>query len=202
GGILDTSVPGRSRNEKEIDRLNGEGRFSARTSGDDRVHPRVRRGRPTAHPGKGFEPKGTNMNDLLSDLRHEYQRYKAMADRAMAELSDEDFLRHPGELVNPVALIVKHLAGNMVSRWTDFLTTDGDKPTRDRDQEFILTDADTRENFMAAWERGWKIFFDTLDGLTDADLSATVLIRGEPHSVSQALLRGMSHVADHIGQIT
>src|SRR5262249_30142908 len=99
-------------------------------------------------------------------------------------------------------LIVKHLAGNMVSRWTDFLTTDGDKPTRDRDQEFILTDADTRENFMAAWERGWKIFFDTLDGLTDADLSARVLIRGEPHSVSQALLRGMSHVADHIGQIT
>jgi uncharacterized damage-inducible protein DinB len=141
------------------------------------------------------------MNDLLADLRHEYQRHKAMADRAMAELGDEEFFRRPGELVNPIALIVKHLAGNFASRWTDFLTTDGDKPTRDRDREFVLTDEDTRANLMAAWERGWRIFFDTLDGLTDADLSATVTIRGEPHSALQALLRGATHLAYHTGQI-
>jgi uncharacterized damage-inducible protein DinB len=141
------------------------------------------------------------MDDFLADLRHEFRRHKGLAERAMAQLDDQDFFRRPGEQVNPVALIVKHLAGNMASRWTDLLTTDGEKPSRDRDGEFLLTDEDTRENLMAAWERGWGLLFDTLTGLTDADLPATVTIRGEAHSVRQALLRGMSHVAYHTGQV-
>jgi uncharacterized damage-inducible protein DinB len=141
------------------------------------------------------------MEGFLADLQHEFRRYKAVAERAMAHLEDEDFFRRPGEQVNPVALIVKHLAGNLASRWTDFLTTDGEKPTRDRDREFVPTGADTRESLMAAWERGWGALFDTLSALTEADLPARVTIRGEAHSVRQALLRGVLHVAYHTGQI-
>jgi hypothetical protein len=141
------------------------------------------------------------MDDLLADIRHEFRRHKALAERAMAELDDEGFFRRPGEAVNPVALIVKHLAGNLASRWADFRTSDGEKPTRDRDGEFLLKPEDSRANLMAAWERGWAILFEALDGLTDADLALTVAIRGEAHSARQALLRGMSHVAYHTGQV-
>ncbi len=141
------------------------------------------------------------MDDFLDDVRHEFRRHKGLACRAMAGLDDDQFFHRPGPLVNPIALIVKHLAGNMASRWTDFLTTDGEKLSRDRDGEFLLTEADTRPQLMAAWERGWSILFDTLDGLTDADLGRTVTIRGEPHSVRQALMRGMTHAAYHTGQI-
>jgi uncharacterized damage-inducible protein DinB len=119
----------------------------------------------------------------------------------MAQLDDPEFFRRPGELVNPVALIVKHLAGNLASRWAEFLTTDGEKPTRNRDGEFILTDGDTRASLMASWDRGWEILLNTLLSLTDAELSATVTVRGEPQSARQALLRGMSHVAYHTGQV-
>jgi hypothetical protein len=141
------------------------------------------------------------MVDFLADVRHEFMRHKHLAEGAMSQLNDPEFFRRPGELVNPVALIVKHLAGNMTSRWTDFLTTDGEKATRDRDAEFVLSDEDTRVNLMAAWERGWEILFGTLAALTNADLPVTVTIRGEAHSARQALLRGMSHVAYHTGQI-
>jgi uncharacterized damage-inducible protein DinB len=141
------------------------------------------------------------MDNLLTDIRHEFRRYKNLADRAMAQLNDEEFSRRPADHVNPVALIVKHLAGNLVSRWTDFLTTDGEKASRDRDGEFLLTDRDGRADLLAVWERGWKALFDTLDGLTDSDLDKTVTIRREAHTVRQALLRGCSHVAYHTGQI-
>ena len=141
------------------------------------------------------------MDDFLQDLSHEFRRHKGLADRAMVELDDPRFFHRPGPLVNPVALIVKHLAGNLISRWTDFLTTDGEKVSRDRDSEFLLTESDTRVSLMASWERGWSVLFDTLAGLTDSDLGRTVTIRGEPHSACQALLRGMSHVAYHTGQI-
>jgi uncharacterized protein DUF1572 len=142
------------------------------------------------------------VNDVLADLRHEFVRHKGMADRAIAQLDDVEFFRRPGTLVNPVALIVKHLAGNLVSRWTDLLTTDGEKPSRDRDGEFLLTEQDTRANLLVAWERGWKTLLDTLASLTDADLDKQITIRGEVLSVRQALLRGSSHVAYHTGQIT
>ena len=141
------------------------------------------------------------MNDFLADLQYEFLRHKGLADRAMAQLDDREFFRRPGTLVNPVALIVKHLAGNMVSRWTDFLTTDGEKASRDRDGEFLLTEEDTRPNLLAAWERGWGALFQTLAGLSDADLEKSVTIRGEGQTARQALLRGMSHVAYHTGQV-
>jgi uncharacterized damage-inducible protein DinB len=141
------------------------------------------------------------MDSLIYDLLFEFQRHKKLADRAMADLDDEQFFQRPGELVNPVALIVKHLGGNLLSRWTDFLTTDGEKPTRDRDAEFLLTEGDTRESLLLAWERGWKALFDTVQRLHDSDLDKTITIRGEGHTVRQALLRGVNHVAYHTGQI-
>jgi uncharacterized damage-inducible protein DinB len=141
------------------------------------------------------------MNDFFADLKHEFERHKGLADRAMVQLDDKEFFQRPGTLVNPVALIVKHLAGNMVSRWTDFLTTDGEKASRDRDGEFLLTEQDTRMDLLAAWERGWAALFETLDGLGDSDMEKLVTIRGESQTVRQALLRGMAHVAYHTGQV-
>jgi uncharacterized damage-inducible protein DinB len=141
------------------------------------------------------------LDNLIADLTHEFRRHKDLADRAMAPLDDERFFRPPSEQVNPIALIVKHLAGNLASRWSDFLTSDGEKSSRDRDGEFLLTQQDTRASLLAAWERGWQTLFDTLAGLQAGDLGKSVTIRGEPHTVVQALLRGMSHVAYHTGQI-
>jgi uncharacterized damage-inducible protein DinB len=141
------------------------------------------------------------MSDLLAELARSFRGHKGYADRALAALDDRDFFRRPAEHVNPPALIVKHLAGNLASRWTDFLTSDGDKPTRDRDAEFTLTDQDTRANLLAAWEQGWQALFDTLAGLSDADFDKVVTIRGEPHTVFQALVRGLTHAAYHTGQI-
>jgi uncharacterized damage-inducible protein DinB len=141
------------------------------------------------------------MSEVIPTLGHEFRRHKNLADSAIAILDDAAFFRRPGETVNSVALIVKHLAGNLRSRFTDFLTTDGDKPDRHRDGEFVLTDADTRANLLAAWERGWAALFATLDQLGPADLDKTVLIRGEPHTVTQALVRAATHAAYHVGQI-
>jgi uncharacterized damage-inducible protein DinB len=141
------------------------------------------------------------MDDLLADLIHEFRRSKDLADRAMAQLDDEDFFRSQTESVNPVALIVKHLAGNLVSRWTDFLSTDGEKPSRDRDGEFLLIERDTRMSLLATWECGWKTLFDSIADLRPPDLVKLVTIRGEIQTVRQALLRAMSHVAYHTGQV-
>jgi uncharacterized damage-inducible protein DinB len=141
------------------------------------------------------------MSSIIADIMVEFRRHKHLADRAMAQLDDADFARRPAEQVNPVGLIVKHLAGNLASRWRDFLTTDGEKSDRNRDAEFALTPQDTRANLLAAWERGWETLFHALAGLSDTDLRKTVTIRGEPHTVSQALLRGLTHAAYHTGQI-
>ena len=102
---------------------------------------------------------------------------------------------------NSIAVIVKHMVGNMRSRWSDFLTTDGEKPDRHRDTEFEEP-AKSREELLAAWERGWKYLFDALAGLSDADLTRTVLISTEPHSVMQAINRQVAHYSYHVGQIT
>ncbi len=141
------------------------------------------------------------MADLLGNLVHEFGYHKDQADRALAQLDDEAFFRKPADHSNPVGVIVKHLAGNLASRWTDFLTSDGEKPTRDRDAEFVLTPQDTRGSLLAAWERGWQTLFSTLHSLGEADLGRTILIRGEEHTVLQALLRGLTHAAYHTGQI-
>ena len=140
------------------------------------------------------------MTTLMADLRHEFQRHKKLADRALAQLDDESFFHAPGA-VNSVALIVKNLAGNFASRWTDFLTTDGEKPDRNRDGEFVLGEHDTRAELLDSWERGWGVLFDTLAELRDSDLEKSVAIRGESQTARQALLRGMTHMAYHVGQI-
>jgi hypothetical protein len=119
----------------------------------------------------------------------------------MSELDDESFFCRPAPQLNPVAIIVKHLAGNLLSRWTDFLTTDGEKALRNRDNEFEITSDDTRERLMNSWNEGWEVLLQTVENLTTADLNKTVTIRGEPHTVSQALFRGMTHIAYHVGQI-
>jgi uncharacterized damage-inducible protein DinB len=129
-----------------------------------------------------------------------FHYYKKLGERAMAQCSDENLFVTIDAESNSIAIIVKHMAGNMRSRWMDFLTTDGEKPDRNRDTEF--EDAPkTRAALMELWERGWKYVFDALEPLTDADLGRTVTIRTEPHSVMQAINRQVAHYAHHVGQI-
>ncbi len=129
-----------------------------------------------------------------------FRQYKALAERAMEQLSDEQLLVTLDAESNSVALIVKHLAGNMRSRWTDFLSTDGEKPDRNRDTEFEQP-ASTRAELLAQWEAGWACVFSALEPLGEADLARSVYIRGEAHSVMQAINRQVAHYAAHIGQI-
>jgi uncharacterized damage-inducible protein DinB len=141
------------------------------------------------------------MDSFIADIKHDFRRHKSLADGAIAQLDDEAFFRRPSEIVNPIAIIVKHLAGNLLSRWTDFLSTDGDKPNRNRDSEFIIASEDSRARLMERWEAGWVALFHTLDTLQEADLAKQITIRGEPHTVQQALIRGLTHAAYHTGQI-
>jgi uncharacterized damage-inducible protein DinB len=129
-----------------------------------------------------------------------FRSHKIWADKAIAQLDDERLHAAPGANTNSVAVIMKHVAGNLRSRWTDFLTTDGEKPWRDRDDEFVDTFT-SRADLLAHWESGWQRLFDTLAALTPADLARTVTIRGEPHSVPLALQRSLAHCAYHTGQI-
>jgi len=129
-----------------------------------------------------------------------FHYYKKLGERAMAQCQDEGLFTTLDAESNSIAIIVKHMAGNMRSRWTNFLTTDGEKPDRNRDTEF--GDAPkTRAALMELWERGWKYLFDALEPLTEADLTRTVTIRTEPHSVMQAINRQIAHYAHHVGQI-
>lgn len=125
---------------------------------------------------------------------------KKMAERAMDQVTDEQLFVELHEGANSIATIVKHMAGNMRSRWADFLTTDGEKPGRNRDSEFVDPPA-SREALLRAWEDGWRYVFQALDPLSEADLTRTVTIRGEAHSVMQAINRQMAHYSLHIGQI-
>src|SRR5205814_7432333 len=136
------------------------------------------------------------LEDSVSLFRH----YKKLAEGAMEQVSDDELFQALDEEMNSIAIIAKHMAGNMRSRWTDFLTTDGEKPDRNRDTEFEEPPA-TRAQLMELWERGWKYVFDALEPLTDADGSRTVTIRTEPHSVMQAINRQIAHYAHHVGQI-
>ena len=127
--------------------------------------------------------------------------HKRLADDAIAQLSDEQFFAVPDVESNSVAIIVKHMAGNMRSRFTDFLTTDGEKPDRNRDQEFIIPAGATRAEILAMWEQYWQLVFETLNGIGPEDLERTVTIRGEPHTVLRAINRQVAHYAYHVGQI-
>jgi hypothetical protein len=136
----------------------------------------------------------------LQDSIGLFRYYKKLADRAMAQCPDEALFVTLDAESNSIAIIVKHLAGNMRSRWMDFLTTDGEKADRNRDTEFE-TPPTTQAELMEMWERGWKYLFDALEPLTEADLTRTVTIRTEPHSVMQAINRQVAHYAHHVGQI-
>lgn len=136
----------------------------------------------------------------LEDSLTLFRSYKKMGEDAMAQVTDEQLFETLDPEANSIAIIVKHIAGNMRSRWTDFLSSDGEKPDRHRDTEF--EDAPpTREGVMAAWQAGWALVFTALEPLTDADLGRTITIRGEAHSVTQAINRQIGHYACHIGQI-
>src|SRR5258706_787146 len=140
-------------------------------------------------------------NDIIQDFQHEFRRHRQLAERAIVQLDDDAFFRRSDQQVNPVALIVKHLAGNLRSRWAGFPSNDGDMPSRNRDDEFVIGADDSRSHLMAQWETGWSALDDPLQSLKPSDLQKIILMRGEPHSVQQALLRGLSHVAYHTGQI-
>ncbi|HEX6038605.1 DinB family protein [Longimicrobium sp.] len=137
----------------------------------------------------------------LEDARTVARIYKGLADGAIAQVDDEQFAASLGDEENSIALIIKHMAGNLRSRWTDFFTTDGEKPDRDRDSEFELTGTDDRAALLEAWEAGWATFLGVLDGLTPADFDRPVTIRGEPYTVLRAVERGVAHACYHVGQI-
>jgi len=137
----------------------------------------------------------------LDEARRQMRGHKRMGEGAMAQLKDENFFVTLDPESNSVAILVKHLAGNMRSRFTDFLTTDGEKPDRFRDQEFDLTPATTRADVMKWWEEGWACVFAAIEPLKPEDVMRIVPIRGEPHTVLQAVNRQIAHYAQHIGQI-
>ena len=137
----------------------------------------------------------------LQEAASEFQKMKALAERAMAQMSEAQFFRQIDAESNSIALIVKHIAGNARSRWTDFLTSDGEKPDRQRDTEFELAPADTKTALLEQWEDGWRRVFAAVEPLKGEDLLRTVFIRGEPHTVVRAINRQLTHYAQHIGQI-
>jgi hypothetical protein len=142
------------------------------------------------------------MQGFITGVTRELESYKRMAEKAIAQVDDDGFFASPGPETNSIAIIVKHLAGNLRSRWTNFLTEDGEKPDRDRDGEFEMRPGDSRVALMGSWEAGWRIAFDELARLSDADVGRTVMIRWEPHSVLDALHRQLAHAAYHVGQVT
>jgi Protein of unknown function (DUF1572) len=144
---------------------------------------------------------GTTQSSLwLSTMRATVVSYRQMIDGITAQLTDAELFSRPAAGINSVAIILRHLGGNLRSRWTDFLTTDGEKPDRDRDAEFMDWDGD-RQSLMDYFERGWKAFELALETIGDCHADETIFIRGEPHTVAQALARSVAHVTYHVGQI-
>lgn len=144
------------------------------------------------------------MNEIIenyhTDAVQSFRNYKKMAERAIEQVSDEEFFDAIDAEANSIGVIVKHIAGNLRSRWTDFLTSDGEKPDRYRDTEFEMI-GDTRGSLTQFWETSWQVLFDNVEPLTADDFSKTVTIRGETHTVAEAINRQLTHYAYHIGQI-
>lgn len=140
-----------------------------------------------------------NILEYREDAVHEFRRLKGLADRAVAQIDDDAFFRTLDEETNSIAVVMKHMAGNMRSRWRDFLTTDGEKPDRHRDTEFVVDE--DRAGVLKRWEQGWQILFDAITPLIPSDFERTVTIRREPHTVLEAIQRQLSHYAYHVGQI-
>ena len=145
------------------------------------------------------------MNELgqhyLDDALRTFRDYKKLAEGALRQISDEDFFKTIDEETNSIAVNMKHMAGNMISRWTDFLTTDGEKPERNRDIEFVMLPGATKDQMLAYWEKGWQCVFAAIEPLKADDLMRTVTIRGQEHTVVQAINRQIAHYAYHTGQI-
>jgi len=137
----------------------------------------------------------------LEDSIKSFRAYKKLAEKALDQLSEDEFFITLDEEANSIAVIMKHMAGNMLSRWTDFLTTDGEKPDRNRDMEFVIEPKAGKEDVLAYWEKGWQRVFDTVESLSSADLGKQVMIRGKEHTVIQAINRQLMHYSYHIGQI-
>ena len=141
------------------------------------------------------------LQNFLDESAAAFRSYKRLAEQAIEQVSDEEFFRLVDAESNSIALIVKHLGGNLRSRWTDFPGSDGEKPDRNRDAEFAET-GDTRMSLIEAWENGWKALFNSLESLTTEDLNRIIQIRGESFTVFRAIIRSLSHTAYHVGQIT
>lgn len=137
----------------------------------------------------------------LENSIKEFRKLKELGDKSFSQIKDEDFFWSPDEESNSIAIIVRHLSGNMISRWTDFLTTDGEKESRKRDEEFENIFYTDKDDVLSRWEKGWKRLFKTLDTLNEEDLMKIVKIRNEPHTVIQAINRQLTHYGYHIGQI-
>ena len=142
----------------------------------------------------------TETGQVIQDIGFVYQQQRRLAENAAAQLNDEEFFRALDAESNSVGVIMKHVGGNLRSRWTDFLTSDGEKPDRNRAGEFLVQ-GETRADVLRVWESGFSVLEHTLRTLSDADLTRTVLIRAEPCTVSQALARNVAHVAHHAGQV-
>lgn len=138
--------------------------------------------------------------NFIDSTRKEFVYYRSLGDKTFAQLPDADLFRAPGPGSNSIAVIVNHLHGNMLSRWTDFLTTDGEKEWRERDAEFENT-LTTRAELIDHWTKGWDCLFNAIDPLTESDMERIVKIRTEPHTVAQAIVRQLAHVPYHVGQI-
>ena len=152
------------------------------------------------------QSRETPMNEplaqhYLDDALQTFRDYKKLAEGAFDQISAEDFFKTIDEESNSIAVNMKHMAGNMLSRWTDFLTADGEKPERNRDMEFVMLPDTTKDEMVAYWEQGWKSVFDTIAPLKPDALMRTITIRGEEHTVVQAINRQLAHYAYHVGQI-
>ncbi len=142
-----------------------------------------------------------NQADYLADAQRQFDMCRGLAEKTMARLSDSQFFEIIGEDSNSIAHIVKHMAGNMHSRWTDFLETDGEKADRHRDTEFEIGSDDNRQSLMDRWDKGWSLVASAVDRSAEIDLSRCITIRSEPYTILQAINRQLTHYASHVGQI-
>jgi hypothetical protein len=140
-------------------------------------------------------------NEYLKDAIGSFKAYKKLAEKAIEQVTDQELFVTLDEEGNSIAVVMKHMAGNMLSRWTDFLTSDGEKPDRNRDMEFVIEEGTTKEAVLAYWERGWQAVFAALEPLQPQDFERTVSIRGEAHTIVQAINRQLTHYSYHVGQI-
>jgi len=143
----------------------------------------------------------TLAQEYLEDALSSFRAYKKLADKAIAQTQNDELFVTLDEESNSIAVVMKHIAGNMISRWTDFLTSDGEKADRNRDMEFVIESNTTRDDVLAYWERGWKCVFDAIEPLTPADFDKRVTIRWQEHTIVQAINRQLMHYSYHIGQI-